>query len=485
MDLELRNVQVKDVVLGDKNDLKDGVLTVDVEGLKKLILEDPRVTAVKVDLAKPGESCRILPVKDVVEPRYKPEGEIFPGVFGSDVPEAGSGVTYVLKGCAVVTTGPIVGFQEGLIDMSGPAAQYTLFSKLNNVVLHLTKREDVDPVSYTHLDVYKRQVHDHGTGLHQLQVLTIDNVILAVLGPQDAVDDDVGLPQALLQIGAVGDHVGDVGGGGLLGGQHCVHVDIQNTHLVAEGGSQLSGAGTYHAAAQHVDDGGLHAGDVGQQLAGAAVDGLGKVQSRQEAALTGQLAHGAQQGELTLLVLHILIGHGGDVAVQQGVRLVRVSVGVDVGEEDLVLVHPLEPLGQQLLDLVVPVSYTHLVRQALTVTEDGCCTVPGRSEKLCGRDAAFVNGISGHELELDDTSSSNLGHPTVAVLPALLAIGEETGCSGRLLLEGFLIATEVTCKLGRICAKRLHAKGWHCSSVTAGIGAAAGCAYLLLSLIHI
>ena len=95
MDLELRNVQVKDVVLGDKNDLKDGVLTVDVEGLKKLILEDPRVTAVKVDLAKPGESCRILPVKDVVEPRYKPEGEIFPGVFGSDVPEAGSGVTYV------------------------------------------------------------------------------------------------------------------------------------------------------------------------------------------------------------------------------------------------------------------------------------------------------------------------------------------------------------------------------------------------------
>ena len=67
----------------------------------------------------------------------------------------------------------------------------------------------------------------------------------------------------------------------------------------------------------------------------------------------------------------------------------------------------------------------------------------------------------------------------MAVLPALLAIGEETGCSGRRLLEGFLIATEVTCKLGRICAKRLHAKGWHCSSVTAGIGAAAGCAYLL------
>ncbi len=90
---------------------------------------------------------------------------------------------------------------------------------------------------------------------------------------------------------------------------------------------------------------GLHAGDVGQQLAGAAVDGLGKVQGRQEAALTGQLTHGAQQGELALLVLPILIGHGGGrgcsarVSVSSGV-----SVGVDV-EENLVLVHPLELLG--------------------------------------------------------------------------------------------------------------------------------------------
>lgn len=91
-----------------------------------------------------AESCRILPVKDVVEPRYKPGGEIFPVCSARKCRRPGSGVTYVLKGCAVVTTGPIVGFQEGLIDMSGPAAQYTLFSKLNNVVLHLTKREDVD-----------------------------------------------------------------------------------------------------------------------------------------------------------------------------------------------------------------------------------------------------------------------------------------------------------------------------------------------------
>ncbi|MBE6990083.1 MAG: MmgE/PrpD family protein [Ruminococcaceae bacterium] len=125
-------------------------------------------------------------------------------------------------------------------------------------------------------------------------------------------------------------------------------------------------------------------------------------------------------------------------------------------------------------------SETFAVKAALAVADGaGCCTVVGSGQRLSGRDAAFVNGISGHELELDDTSSSNLGHPTVAVLPALLAVGEEIGCSGQRLLESFLIATEVTCKVGRICAHKLHEKGWHCSSITAGLGAAAGCAYLL------
>lgn len=125
-------------------------------------------------------------------------------------------------------------------------------------------------------------------------------------------------------------------------------------------------------------------------------------------------------------------------------------------------------------------SETFAVKAAETVADGpGVCTVVGNGHKLSGRDAAFINGISGHELELDDTSSSNLGHPTVAVLPALLAVGEELGCSGRKLLESFLIATEVTCKVGRICAHKLHEKGWHASSITAGIGAAAGCAYLM------
>lgn len=125
-------------------------------------------------------------------------------------------------------------------------------------------------------------------------------------------------------------------------------------------------------------------------------------------------------------------------------------------------------------------SKTHLAEKAEYMAgRDGSATIVGFGDGYTAKDAAFANGISGHELELDDTSSSNLGHPTIAVLPSLLAIGEETGADGMKLLKSFLLATEVECKIGRICAKYLHERGWHASSITGVIGAAAGCGYLL------
>jgi sarcosine reductase len=134
--LELGHIFIKDVQFGNKTIIKDGVLFVNKDELVNLIKEDEHLLKVDVEIAKPGESIRITPVKDVIEPRVKVEGKggIFPGVL-SKVETVGSGKTNVLKGCAVVTTGKIVGFQEGIIDMTGPGAEYTPFSKLNNIVL--------------------------------------------------------------------------------------------------------------------------------------------------------------------------------------------------------------------------------------------------------------------------------------------------------------------------------------------------------------
>ena len=136
MKLELGYVFIKDIQFADVSKVENGTLYVNKEEVKALILEDQNFKSADVELAKPGESVRIMPVKDVIEPRVKVEGPggIFPGMMNK-VETVGSGKTNVLKGAAVVTTGKIVGFQEGIIDMTGPGADYTPFSKLNNLVL--------------------------------------------------------------------------------------------------------------------------------------------------------------------------------------------------------------------------------------------------------------------------------------------------------------------------------------------------------------
>ena len=140
MKLELGYIQIKDIQFSKECKVENGTLYVDPDAVKAFMYEDDDVKAwvkdFSFDIAKPGESVRITPVKDVIEPRVKVEGPggVFPGVINK-VETVGSGKTHVLRGMAVVTAGKIVGFQEGIIDMSGPGADYTPFSKLNNLVV--------------------------------------------------------------------------------------------------------------------------------------------------------------------------------------------------------------------------------------------------------------------------------------------------------------------------------------------------------------
>lgn len=145
MRLEIGNINITDVQFGNATEVKNGVLYINREELAKVAGNDDRIASVEVYLAKPGEETRIIPVKDVIEPRVKVSGSggMFPG-FIAKVDTVGEGRTHVLKGTAVVTTGKIVGFQEGIIDMSGPGAEYTPFSKTLNVVVK------VDPVEGLH-----------------------------------------------------------------------------------------------------------------------------------------------------------------------------------------------------------------------------------------------------------------------------------------------------------------------------------------------
>ena len=149
--LELGYVNIKDVQFADKSEVRDGVLYVNQEEIKAIVMEDETIKNVSFDIARPGESVRITPVKDVIEPRVKVEGPggVFPGMLCK--PETvGSGRTHVLRGCAVVTAGKIVGFQEGIIDMTGPGAKYTPFSKLNNFVMVIEPIDGLKQHEYEH-----------------------------------------------------------------------------------------------------------------------------------------------------------------------------------------------------------------------------------------------------------------------------------------------------------------------------------------------
>ena len=136
MRLELGKIFIKDIQFASESKIENNVLYVNKDELRKAIWDDEAIVSVEFDIAKPGESVRITPVKDVIEPRVKVEGRggIVPGVL-SKVDTVGEGKTIALKGMAVVTTGKIVGFQEGIVDMTGPGAEYTPFSKLNNLVI--------------------------------------------------------------------------------------------------------------------------------------------------------------------------------------------------------------------------------------------------------------------------------------------------------------------------------------------------------------
>ena len=68
MKLEIGRINITDIQLGNETSVKNGVLTVDANSLTAKLKEDDRIKDVKIDIAKPGDKVRIIPVKDVIEP---------------------------------------------------------------------------------------------------------------------------------------------------------------------------------------------------------------------------------------------------------------------------------------------------------------------------------------------------------------------------------------------------------------------------------
>jgi len=145
--LTLATHDITDMQPGSPTKLIGSLLQVDMEELRRYLLEDARLEDVDLEIAAPGDSFRAGYVFDIVEPRVKEpgSGSDFPGILGPMV-SAGQGVTHVLVGAAVtVVDGGQPGGEHGYIsrrggmakvlEMSGPAAAATPYSSLHHLVL--------------------------------------------------------------------------------------------------------------------------------------------------------------------------------------------------------------------------------------------------------------------------------------------------------------------------------------------------------------
>jgi len=107
-------------------------------------------------------------------------------------------------------------------------------------------------------------------------------------------------------------------------------------------------------------------------------------------------------------------------------------------------------------------------------------TVWGHNFKTSPHDAALVNGTAAHALDYDDVTWGLIGHPSVSLVPAIVAIGETINASGRDVLHAYVVGFEVMAKLGRTTQPRHSLDGgWHATGTIGAFGATAACCKLL------
>lgn len=133
--------KVRSVRFGDNPGLNSGDLVASEVQLQSL-LSSPALAWTRLTWARPGESVRIVKILDSLEPRTKGPGGggIFPGFLGPALPQ-GRGETHVLKGVAVVVAGKLPRAQEGMVQMSGPAAEMSFLGSTNNLVIEFEPAE--------------------------------------------------------------------------------------------------------------------------------------------------------------------------------------------------------------------------------------------------------------------------------------------------------------------------------------------------------
>lgn len=103
----------------------------------------------------------------------------------------------------------------------------------------------------------------------------------------------------------------------------------------------------------------------------------------------------------------------------------------------------------------------------------------GSDQKLPARGAALINGTVSHALDYDDTHFAHIGHPSVAVFPAALAIGQRQGSRASDVIEAALVGMELSIRVGLWLGRSHYQAGFHQTATAGAFGAAAAAGRLL------
>lgn len=109
----------------------------------------------------------------------------------------------------------------------------------------------------------------------------------------------------------------------------------------------------------------------------------------------------------------------------------------------------------------------------------GRSLVFGTSRRASALDAALVNGTASHALDFDDCNNTLGGHPSAPILPALFALADDLGASGRDFIAAYVAGFETECKISMGVNFHQYTRGWHPTTTIGVFGATAACARLL------
>jgi len=122
---------------------------------------------------------------------------------------------------------------------------------------------------------------------------------------------------------------------------------------------------------------------------------------------------------------------------------------------------------------------TRIVEGIATRGVTGPSLIFGGSRRTAPLEAALVNGTASHALDFDDMNNTLGGHPSAPILPALIALADEIGASGRDFLAAYVAGFETESKVAMGVHFYHYTRGWHPTATLGVFGATAACAKLL------